>query len=145
MFGNWATGRAAIVTAPTITVRIAITIATMGRLIKNLDISVALHERPGAHLHAGFDVLGALGNDALTGLQSFADYPHGSHLVADFDLLNAHRVLVVQHGNLMAALQFRHSALGDEQCASVGPNGCANLAILPWPQPIAGVREESRQ
>jgi hypothetical protein len=38
MFGNWATGKNAIVTAPTITVRIAITIATMGRLIKNLDM-----------------------------------------------------------------------------------------------------------
>src|SRR5580704_15981545 len=38
MLGNCATGRVAIVTAPTITIRIAITIATMGRLIKNLDI-----------------------------------------------------------------------------------------------------------
>jgi len=38
MFGNWATGKNAIVTAPTITVRIAMTIATMGRLMKNLDI-----------------------------------------------------------------------------------------------------------
>src|SRR5258706_14002396 len=39
MLGNCATGRLAMVTAPTITVRMAITIATMGRLMKKLDIS----------------------------------------------------------------------------------------------------------
>jgi len=39
IFGNCATGRLAIVTAPTITIRIAITIATIGRLMKNFDIA----------------------------------------------------------------------------------------------------------
>jgi hypothetical protein len=38
MFGNWATGKVAMVTAPAITVRIAITIATMGRFMKNLNM-----------------------------------------------------------------------------------------------------------
>ena len=38
MLGNWAMGRPTIVTAPTITVTIAITIATIGRLMKNFDI-----------------------------------------------------------------------------------------------------------
>ncbi len=38
-----------MVTAPTITIRMAITIATMGRLIKNLDIISRLSwERPAA-------------------------------------------------------------------------------------------------
>src|SRR5580704_1213040 len=40
MFGNCATGRLAIVTAPTITMRMAITIATMGRLMKKLDMDL---------------------------------------------------------------------------------------------------------
>ena len=35
---NWAIGRIVIVTAPTMTVRIAMTIATIGRLMKNLDM-----------------------------------------------------------------------------------------------------------
>ena len=39
MSGNCATGSRAIVMAPMNTVKIAITIATMGRLIKNLDMS----------------------------------------------------------------------------------------------------------
>src|ERR1700722_9864561 len=135
MFGNCDTGRTAIVTAPTITVKIAMTIATMGRLIKNLDISVALHERLRAHLRAGPDVLGALGNDALPRFQSLTHHPHRSHLVVDLHLLDAHRVLVVKDGDLIATLQLRHSALGDEQCACVGADGCADLAVLPGPQP----------
>src|ERR1700680_3228032 len=38
MLGNCATGKLTMVTAPTITIRIAITITTMGRLMKNLDM-----------------------------------------------------------------------------------------------------------
>jgi hypothetical protein len=38
MLGNNATGSAVIVTAPTITMTIEITIATMGRLMKNFDM-----------------------------------------------------------------------------------------------------------
>ena len=38
MFGNCATGRPEITTAPTITITMEITIATMGRLMKNLDM-----------------------------------------------------------------------------------------------------------
>src|SRR5258706_11274264 len=37
MFGNCATGRAVIVTAPTITMRMEMTMATIGQLMKNLD------------------------------------------------------------------------------------------------------------
>jgi hypothetical protein len=37
MFGNCATGKVTVITTPTITVRMAMTIATMGRLIKNFD------------------------------------------------------------------------------------------------------------
>ena len=39
IFGNCATGRLTIDTAPTITMRIAITIATIGRLMKNFDMA----------------------------------------------------------------------------------------------------------
>src|SRR5271155_1554874 len=68
MFGNCATGRAVIVTTPTITVRIAITMATIGRLMKNLDISVALHERLRTDLHAGTSLPDALGHHSLARL-----------------------------------------------------------------------------
>jgi hypothetical protein len=42
--------------------------ATIGRRMKNLDISVSLHERLGADLGAGASLLKALGHDALTRL-----------------------------------------------------------------------------
>src|SRR5262249_53264337 len=44
MFGNWATGRPTIVTTPTMTIRMAITSATIGRLMKNFDMITALPE-----------------------------------------------------------------------------------------------------
>jgi hypothetical protein len=37
--GYWAVGSVSIVTTPTRTVRMAMTIATMGRRIKNLDMN----------------------------------------------------------------------------------------------------------
>src|SRR3984957_21254462 len=70
IFGNCATGRLAIATAPTITVRIAITIATIGRLMKNFDISVALHERFRVDLHIGTNLLDGLGHHTPARLQS---------------------------------------------------------------------------
>ena len=39
MLGNCATGRVKMVIPPTITVRMAMTMATMGRLMKNFDIA----------------------------------------------------------------------------------------------------------
>src|SRR5713226_862347 len=39
MFGYWATGRPNIATAPPMTVRMAITIATIGRLTKKWDMA----------------------------------------------------------------------------------------------------------
>jgi hypothetical protein len=39
MLGNWAIGSPTAMITPIITVRIAMTMATMGRLMKKLDIS----------------------------------------------------------------------------------------------------------
>src|SRR5580692_2793836 len=73
ILGNWATGSVAMVTAPTITVNIAMTIATIGRRMKNLDISIGssyhrFREDLGVDLHTRTSVLNAFGNDALTRL-----------------------------------------------------------------------------
>ena len=40
--GNWATGSPAIATSPPMTVTMAITIATIGRLMKSFEIIVRL-------------------------------------------------------------------------------------------------------
>src|SRR5580704_13403097 len=62
MFGNWEMGKRAIDTVPTITVSIAITMATIGRLIKKFDTVVSfVFERSVTHqgVISGVRVLGA--------------------------------------------------------------------------------------
>ena len=114
MFGNCATGRVAMVTAPTITVRIAITIATIGRLMKNLDISVALHERLGVDFHAGTSFLYPLGHHTFSRLQPFGHDPHRANPFAHLYCPDADRIRTVHNSHLIAALQFRHRALWNE-------------------------------
>src|SRR5215510_9359372 len=72
MLGNCATGRLTIVTAPMMTVKMAITIATIGRLMKNLDIRLWID------LHSLANLLHALNDDALTGCEALIDDPFGT-------------------------------------------------------------------
>ena len=48
MFGNCATGRLRMVIPPTITSKIETTIATIGRLMKNFDMTSYLASAPAA-------------------------------------------------------------------------------------------------
>src|SRR5712692_9456471 len=95
MFGNWAIGRAAIMTAPTITVRIEMTIATIGRFMKNFDNLLPpltfgfLPEWLRVHGRARSGLLQALDDHALAGLQSLPDHPHQADSITDLDRLNA--------------------------------------------------------
>src|SRR5215469_13935640 len=114
MFGNRATGSVSIVIPPTMTMRMAITIATIGRLIKNLDIELfpfwlrvgLRHEGLGLHLHSRTHFLRALGDDAFAGFQTFRNDPLAADRIADFDGLNAHFVLAIHNRDLIAALQL---------------------------------------
>src|SRR5258708_1041204 len=128
-----------------ITVRIEMTIATIGRSMKNLDISVALHKRLRADCHARTSLLDALGYYALARLYPFGYDPHGTDPIAEFHGPNADPVCVVHDGDLIAALQFRHSALRNKQRTCAGPDRCTDPPVLPRPQPVPGVREEPRQ
>ena len=42
MLGNWATGKLRMVSEPTSTMTMEITMATMGRLMKNFDIGLSI-------------------------------------------------------------------------------------------------------
>src|SRR5690242_18845968 len=83
MEGNCATGRPVSATAPMITVRIAMTIATMGRLIKNLDIGSPRLERLRIYDHAGPNLLQPFDDDALARLYAIANDPLMSDGVAE--------------------------------------------------------------
>src|SRR5439155_3259604 len=145
MFGNSATGRLAMVTAPTITVRIAITMATMGRLMKNLDIRVTLPSpsplrQTASDSPARLDGLSArLGNNPFARVQPFLNDPQAAHAVADLDGPDAYFVLTVHHGDLIAALEFRHRALRNQQCTPLDSSRGSDPAIPSGAQKISGV------
>src|SRR5271165_7159694 len=107
MLGNCATGRAKMVSVPTITMTMEITMATMGRLMKNFDMELLIlwlsAEGLGVHLHARTDLLNSFGNHAFAGLEPFVNNPIGADALADLDRADADFVLVVNHGDLIAA------------------------------------------
>src|SRR5512137_2226377 len=67
MSGNWAMGSRDMATSPRITMRIEITMATMGRLIKNFDMAAYpfLSAAGAAGLVSGAAAAGALGLNGL--------------------------------------------------------------------------------
>src|ERR1700675_3446376 len=108
MLGNCATGRARMVMAPTITMTMEITMATMGRLMKNLDMGLVplrpFGKRFGGYLHTRAHLLDALGNNALAWFQSFRNNPLVADLAAHLDGTDADFVLGVHDCHLVAAL-----------------------------------------
>src|ERR1700682_3126417 len=146
MLGNWAMGRLKMVIVPTITMTIEITMATMGRLIKNFDMglpSLTFHGKwLGVHQHAWTDLLHALDNHAFASLQSVHNNPLGADTVADFDRSDAHFILVVQGRDLIAALQLRDCTLRYKQRVLLDSDGRANFAIPAGPQNISRIRKK---
>src|SRR6516164_4434551 len=97
MLGNWAIGSRISVTTPTITVTMAMTMATIGRLIKNLDIgspAFSRSDQSGFHYNAVPGFLHALNDDPLARLQTFLDNPHLSRLLSDLHRPDADFVVV---------------------------------------------------
>src|ERR1700693_1715023 len=134
MAGNCATGRLTITTAPTIIVRMAITIATIGRLMKNLDMgSLFRRERLGIHLHSLANLLYAFGHDAFAGLEAIANQPLIADPIAHLDESNVHFVVGVHNRNLIAALKLIHSALLHQQSAGLYSQRRAHPAVLDGP------------
>src|SRR5580700_3886007 len=118
MLGNCATGRLSMVIAPTSTMRIAITIATMGRLMKNFDMGLPVlclrDKRLGVHMSALAYFLNAFGDDSFARFQSVRHNPLRPNAVADLDRSYAHLILVVDNGYLIGPLQFRYGTLWHE-------------------------------
>src|SRR5271170_8053073 len=105
MRGNCATGKVRIVSVPTSTRTIEITMATMGRLIKNFDIELPARSSRrkwfGIHLHARTHLLDSLGNHPLAWLQSVRNNPLAADTVADFDGSDAHFVVAIHGSDLI--------------------------------------------
>src|SRR5271169_1287893 len=126
MLGNCATGRLSMVIAPTSTMRIAITIATMGRLMKNFDMGLPIlclrDKGLGVHMRALAYFLNAFGDDSIAWIQPFRNDPLGADAVADRDGSNANFVVAPHNGNLVTALELCHRALRDKERALLEPD-----------------------
>jgi hypothetical protein len=76
MLGNWATGRLRIVSEPTGTRTMEMTMATIGRLMKNFDMASPArrfsNKRPGIYFGAGAHLLHALRHQAFACLRPSA-------------------------------------------------------------------------
>src|ERR1700677_11952 len=115
ILGNCEMGSPRIVMAPMMTVRIAITMATIGRLMKNLDISSVTAgrsiERNGCNRAAGFDFLSAFRDDLIARHQTGADDPHRVDALTGLNGANGDLVISSHHGDLSGSLKLRYRAL----------------------------------
>src|SRR5215831_21224438 len=102
-----------------ITIKMEITIATIGRLMKNLDTGLLLPDaRSGgewlwSHSHPRPDLLGAFGNHPIARLQSLIDDPHIADVFAGFHVPDCDLVVVADNRDLTHPLQLGYGALRD--------------------------------
>src|SRR5271166_5373416 len=147
MLGNCATGKLRMVRAPTSTSTIEITMATMGRLIKNFDMgSPSLSIQPewlGVYLHARTHFLDTFGDHPFAGLESIRNNPLVADTVADLDGSSTDFVVSIHRGNLIGALQFRNRTLRYKQRVLLESHHRANLAVPTGTQNIVGVGKQA--
>src|SRR6186713_1933896 len=118
--GNCEIGRVTMVMAPTMTVSSEITMATIGRLMKNLDTSASnarrlagddLDDRPVANFQQALD------NHAFAGFQTLGHDPQVPDAVADRHGTDRHLVIAAHDRHLMTPLQLGDRALRNQQGA----------------------------
>src|SRR5881397_2299762 len=122
MFGYSATGSCTIATTPRITMRMEITMATIGRSMKNLAIALLLRRAgPGGrarghtHLLAGSHPVAALHDDALAGLEPLRDDPERADARVHLDRAHIDGVVGADHGDLVNALHVLDGPLGNHE------------------------------
>src|SRR5690348_11313206 len=110
MFGNWATGDVRTVSPPTKTRTIEITIATIGRLMKNFDIGLPdfglRGKRLGIYVRTGAHFLNSLGNHPISAIYTAYNDPLTTDTVADRHCPDVHFIVRIYNSNLIASLEF---------------------------------------
>src|ERR1700677_1717536 len=145
MLGNCATGKVSMVRPPTSTMTIEITMATMGRLIKNLDMELPSRsvpgKWPGVHLQSRTHLLHALGDHSFARLESLRNDPLVADTIADFDGLDGDLVVVVHRRDLIAGLQLGDGTLRHQQSALLNADNRAHFAVAAGTQNISRIRK----
>src|SRR6185295_693581 len=113
MLGNCASGNPVIATRPTITVTIEMTIATIGRAIKNFATLPLLprRERCGGHDRSITQELRTVGRHAFARSQSTRDYPFVADALADGNSPHSDCVVSCDDAHLILTLKFCDGAL----------------------------------
>src|SRR5690349_4476496 len=129
---------------PTRTIRMEITIATMGRLIKNFAMALChrisvcfghchrLAFRYGVwlrtHLHAISHLLDAFSDHLVAGLQTFIDHPLRADLLASLDLFDCD-LPIDDQCNHAASLQFGYGSLRHCERTFLDPGNSLDVAV----------------
>src|SRR5690349_23886195 len=133
MFGNCAIGKLSMVSEPTSTKTIEITIATIGRLMKNFDMTSPAHrfgsERFRINPNAGAHLLNTFGNHAITWIETTCDHPTSIDLRPHCYRPDGYPVIGVKDGHLITTLEFRNGALRNEQSSLLCLDYCANFGV----------------
>src|SRR5262249_14652052 len=143
--GSWT-----IAMMPRITMRMEMTMATMGRLMKNVDIAALLRcrARLGGRVRlppdllARADPVASLHDDPLAGLQPFCPRPQRANLPVDLDLADVDRVVRANHRDLPNPLHVLDGALRNQERIFLHLDDGLDLRVLAGAQQIARVRED---
>src|SRR5215831_836257 len=143
-------GSCTIAMTPRITMRMEMTMATMGRLMKNVDMAALLRcrarlggrARLQPNLLAGAYPVASLDDDPLPGLQPLCHRPQRANLHVDLDLADVDRVVRANHRDLANPLHVLDSALRNQERVFLHLDDGLDLRVLAGPQQIARVRED---
>src|SRR5882724_1986311 len=150
MFGYSAMGSCTIATRPMITMRMEMTMATIGRLMKNLAI-VELFRRAGRggrarrrpHLLAGSHPVGPLHDHSLAGLEPIGDDPERADARVDLHRAHVNSLVRSDHRNLVDSLHVLNSPLGNHEGALPHLDDGPNLRVLARAQHVSRIREHT--
>src|SRR5512140_3726142 len=157
MSGNCSTGRPSMATRPPRTVRIAMTIATMGRLMKKRATASPPRGRgerrrrrrspggrrvDGRHGRPRLHARKPLHDDALAGGKAALDDPQVSDAFCRLDRPDLGLVVGADDGDLKRALHLVDGALRDEDRALAHLHDRPDLRVLAGTQDVPGIREE---
>src|SRR5262245_28476299 len=166
MSGNCAIGRRLMATRPAIVMRIAMTIATIGRLIKNCAILLSSRFRGGwgrccsrrrrgrssLGLRFSWDELGiddhpvpdllqSFADDTFIRFEPFLDNPQVTDAFPSFHRPQRHFVVWAHHGKTISALQLLHGALWHEQGIFLRLSYRSDFCVQSRTKHVVGIRE----
>src|SRR4029077_850780 len=143
MSGNCASGSPRMETTPTITVMMAMTIATIGRSTKNLAprSALGLCEGPGRDGAALPDGRRRADDDLLAGLDAVLDDLQVADAIPDRDRSHDHLVVQAEHLYLITALEIGDRPLRNDERAAAAIGDGPHAPVLTRPKDVAWIRE----